>query len=168
MFVDILHFHCLLVALSPAEWRDLHMLSSLVRRIIRYCEMHPPIPPMVNTSRSLSTIGFFGGVAACEAMRTTCRRSFWQIQRLYAWYSWMHDDLHDRVLHYHQYRDFVARLLRFSSRFVDVYALLSASPLNCNPHLVETLERTAQIIGYPPRASRAFLGGPPPPYMLHR
>ena len=123
MFVEILHFPCLLIALSPVEWRDLHMLSSSVRRIICYCDMHPPIPPMVNTSRSLSTIGFFGGVAVCEALRTTCRRSFCEIQRLYAWYSWIHDDLYDRFLHFHQYCDFVARLLRVSSRIVDAYNL---------------------------------------------
>ena len=123
---------------------------------------------MVNTSRSLSNIGFFGGVAVCEALRTTCRRFFCQIQSLYAWYSWIHDDLYDRFLHFHQYRDFVARLLRLSSRIVDAYALLSTSPLNCNPHLVETLEHCTQIIGYPIRARRSFLGRPLSPYMLHR
>ena len=168
MFIQLLHFHCLLVAISPATWRDLHMLSATARRILRYCEMHPPIPPIVQTSVSLSHIGFTGGLPLCEALRTTCRRCFWQIERLYAWYSWTALDLHDRIQHYHQFPGLLVSLAAFSQRFVDVFLDLSASPIRCNPHLVETFERTAQILGFPPRHRGTYLGISPPQYMLHR
>ena len=168
VFIQILHFHCLLVAISPATWCDLHMLSATARRILRYCEMHPPIPPMVQPSVALSHIGFAGGLPLCEALRTTCRRSFWQIDRLYTWYTWSALDLHDRILHYHQFPGLHTSLAAFSQRFVDEFRELSASPLRCNPHLVETFESTAQLLGYPPRPRMAFAGGSPPRYMLHR
>ena len=168
IFIQVLHFHCLLVAISPATWCDLHKLSATARRILRYCEMHPPIPPMVQTSVSLSHIGFAGGLPLCEALRTTCRRCFWQIDRLYAWYNWTALDLHDRILHYHQFPGFLTSLTAFSQRFVDEFRELTASPIRCNPHLVETFESTAQLLGFPPRSRGAFTGGSPPRYMLHR
>ena len=122
---------------------------------------------MVRQSHIVTNVGFNGGIVVCEALRLTCRRTFWQIQRLYSWLNWALDDLHDRILHYHQFQGFDELLRMHSRRLASTFVTLTYLPIRCNPHLVATVERTASILGFPQRPRRSYPGGTVPQCMLY-
>ena len=166
-FADMVVFFCFLEFCSPASWKTLHFVSRTIRRDIVYMQTHPAIPPMVQRNPIVACIAFNGGAIICEALRATCRKTFWQVHPVYSYIAWTLNDLHDRLLHLHNIPGFYDLLHMHGRLLVETMDRITDNPLANNPHLTETLEQSARVFGFAPRAMRRYPGPALPVFMFY-